>query len=132
MATEKLRITHTDMSDGEVLLGLQDDASKSYEVRLGTASALELIAALNASLREAADSPLARSEVLPDIQRVQLVETETEVFFRVFLKNDLCHEYPVPINTSLADDLRFLSDRVAARQEARVTNRPPDSPSGKN
>jgi hypothetical protein len=127
-----LKITLTDTSEGEVILGLRDVAGKNYEVRLGSIDVAALISALSASMQELLDDPTARSQTLPGMQRVQLVESSKEVLFRVFLTDRLFHEYPVPINTTLSEDLRFLADRVAARQEARITNRPPDSISGKN
>jgi hypothetical protein len=32
------------------------------------------------------------------------------------------HDYPIPKNTTPAEELKLLADRFAARQEAKVTN----------
>lgn len=94
--------------------------------------AATLMFALERLIEEAVQHPQARSPRLPGMRFVQLLETEEEVFFRVSVAEGVFHDYPVPKNTTLAEDLRHFADRVSARQEARVTHLPPDDRRRKN
>jgi hypothetical protein len=93
---------------------------------------LTLMFALERLIGEAVQHPRARSPQLPGMRFVQLLETEESAMLRISVAEGVFHDYPVPKNTTLAEDLRFLSDRVAARQEARVTHSPPENPASKN
>ena len=60
---------------------------------------------------------------------VQLLEKEEMVWLRISIgSHGVFHDCAVPNKTTLAEDLRFLCDRVAARQEAKVTNPQSDNP----
>jgi hypothetical protein len=67
---------------------------------------------------------------LPGIERVQIVETAEEVFFRVYMNDRISHDYPVPKGTVLADELRMMADRMEARS-AKATHPSPDIQKGK-
>jgi hypothetical protein len=110
----------------------EDENGEPCEARISTIDAATLISLLSILIPQAAGSPLARSPRLPGMRYVQLLETAEEVFLRISIGEHVFHDYPVPKNTTLAEELRLFADRVAARQEAKVTHQPPDSPSGKN
>lgn len=117
----------------QVILAFEDENGEEYQASLNTIDAATLISILSTLIQRIANDPSARSPSLPGMRYVQLLETGEEVFLRIAIgEHGVFHDYPVPRNTTLAEDLRFLADRVAARQEAKVTHQPPDSPSGKN
>jgi hypothetical protein len=68
---------------------------------------------------------------LPGIERMQIVETEEEVFFRVYMNDRISHDYQVPKGTVLADELRMMADRMEARNSAKATRPSPDIQKGK-
>jgi hypothetical protein len=125
-----MKITGTDARDGVVVIELMQGAGL-YEVTLPPIEAASLISALRASLEDAIGHPSADSMALPGMERVQYVEHENEVFFRVYMNDRVSHDYPVPKGTVLADELKLLADRVEARNLAKATHRSSDSPSGK-
>lgn len=127
-----MRIIHTDARDGLVIVGLVDTAGKAHELALNTIDAASLIGALRASLEDAIGHPLASNIALPGMVRVQYVETEKEIFFRVYMNERISHDYPVPKGTTLAAELKLFGDRLEARNLAKATHSPPDSPSGKH
>ena len=81
-----MKITYTDSRDGMVLIGFTDERGE-HEIALSTIETADLIGALRTSLEEAVGSPAANSMGLPGIERVQIVETAGEVFFRVYMKH---------------------------------------------
>ena len=126
-----MKIAYTDARDGSIVIGLTEDGGLR-EVTLNTLDATHLIGALRASIEEAIGHPAAYSTTLPGIERVQFVETPTEIFFRIYMNDRVYHEYPVPKGTTMADELKLFADRVEARNWAKATNQPPDSPAGNN
>jgi hypothetical protein len=60
------------------------------------------------------------------MERVQVVETAEEVFFRVYVNDRISHDYPVPKGTVLADELRMMADRMEARNSAKAAHPLPD------
>lgn len=122
---KNLRITSADSHDGLVILNLTDDAGASYEVKLNSMDVATLMGSVRAQLDDLL--PTAANWGMPGMQRVQYQETSEKVFFRVFLSEHLFHEYPVPKNTTLAEDLKYFADRVEARNEAKATHQPPDT-----
>lgn len=126
-----MKIVSTDSRDGMVIIALKDEHD-SHEISLNTMDAGFLIGALRASIEEAIGHPAAYSTTLPGIERVQFVETPTDIFFRVYMNERVYHEYSVPKGTTMADELKLFADRVEARNWGKATNRPPASPKGKN
>jgi len=116
-----MKITYTDSRDGMVLIGFTDERGE-HEIALSTIETADLIGALRTSLEEAVGSPAANSMGLPGIERVQIVETAEEVFFRVYMNDRISHDYPVPKGTVLADELRMMADRMEARNSAKATS----------
>ncbi len=104
MRAKIMKITYTDSRDGMVLIGFTDERGE-HEIALSTIETADLIGALRTSLEEAVGSPAANSMGLPGIERVQIVETAEEVFFRVYMNDRISHDYPVPKGTVLADEL---------------------------
>jgi hypothetical protein len=131
-AMRTIKPISVDKSGDEIVLAYEDEAGEKYEAKISTVDAATLISILSSLIPQIAADPSARSPRLPGMRFVQLLETGEEVFLRISISEHVFHDYPVPKDTTLAEDLRFLCDRVAARQEAKVTHRPPDSPSGKN
>jgi hypothetical protein len=127
-----LKPKHADRSGDMIVLAFEDETSEPCEARITTMDAATLMFALERLIQEAVQQPQARSPQLPGMRYVQLLERAEDIFFRVSVAEGVFHDYPVPKNTTLAEDLRFLCDRVAARQEAKVTHSPPDNPSGKH
>jgi hypothetical protein len=125
-----MKLTYTDARDGMVIIGLSDDKG-DHEFSLNTMDAADLIGALRASLEEAIGHPSADSMALPGMVRVQMVETAEELIFRVYMNDHVSHDYPVPKGTNIATELKLLSDRMEARNQAKVTNQQPDIPEGK-
>ncbi|MGY4281172.1 hypothetical protein ACVWXO_000392 [Bradyrhizobium sp. LM2.7] len=115
MRAKIMRITHTDSADGMVLVGFTDERGE-HEIALSTIETADLIGALRTSLEEAVGSPAANSMSLPGIERVQIVETAEEVFFRIYMNDRISHDYPVPKGTVLADELRMMADRTGGAQ----------------
>jgi hypothetical protein len=68
---------------------------------------------------------------LPGIERVQIIETAKDVFFRVYMNDRISHDYPVPKGTVLANELRMLADRMEARNSAKATHPSPDAQKAK-
>src|SRR5882762_7889132 len=134
MRAKIMKITYTDSRDGMVLIGFTDERGE-HEIALSTIETADLIGALRTSLEEAIGSPAANSMGLPSIERVQIVETAEEVFFRVYMNDRISHDYPGPKGTVLADELRMMADRMEARNSARPHIRHPISkraaPSGR-
>jgi len=126
-----MKITYTDSRDGMVLIGFTDERGE-HEIALSTIETADLIGALRTSLEEeAVGSPAANSMSLPGIERVQIVETAEEEFFRVYMNDRISHDYPVPKGTVLADELRMMADRMEARNSAKATRPSPDIQKGK-
>jgi hypothetical protein len=126
-----MKITDTDARDGKVIVVITDDHGR-HEISLNTMDAASLIGALRVSIGEAIGHPVAYSTTLPGIERVQFVETPEEIYFRIFVNERIYHEYPVPKGTTMADELKLFADRAEARNWAKATNQPPDSPAGKH
>jgi len=126
-----MKIVHTDSRDGLVVIAVEDDRGQ-HEITLSTMDAAYLIGALRASIEEAIGHPSADSMALPGMARVQMVETAGELIFRVYMNDRVSHDYPVPKGTNLSEELKLLADRLEARNMAKATHSPPDSPSGKN
>lgn len=126
-----MKITSVDTRDGEIVLGVED-GDKTKEITLKTIEAAQLLGALRASIAETVEGASAYSTGLPGMERVQIYTTESDVFFRVYMSDRIYHEYPVPKNTSLADELKLLADRVETRYLAKAIYPPHGSHSGKN
>jgi len=123
---------YMDTSGDMVVLTFEDEAGESCEAKISTIDAATLMSALSILIEKAVSSPNARNPMMPGMNFVQLLENEEGVWLRISIgDHGVFHDYPVPKNTTLAEDLRFLSDRVAARQEAKVTHSPPDNPTGR-
>ena len=116
-----MKLTYTDSRDGMVLIGFTDERGE-HEIALSTVETADLIGALRTSLEEAIGSPAANSMSLPGMERVQIVETAEEVFFRVYVSDRISHDYPVPKGTVLADELRMMADRMQARNSAKAAH----------
>jgi hypothetical protein len=127
-----MKITATDSRDGKVIVIVKTNDNKSREIMMTTIEAATLIGALRASLEEAIGHPTAESTGLPGIHHVQYNERNGEIFFRVYMSDRIYHEYPIPRNTTLATELKLFAERVEARNLAKATHSPPDSPSGKH
>jgi len=112
MRAKIMKITYTDSGDGMVLIGFTDERGE-HEIALSTIETADLIGALRTSLEEAVGSPAANRMGLPGIERVQIVETAEEVFFRVYMNDRISHDYPVPKGTVLADELRMMATGCA-------------------
>jgi hypothetical protein len=123
--SKELRITSTDSREGFVILNLSDTEGAPYEVRLNSMDVASLMGSVRAQLDLALMTGVNWG--MPGMQRVQYVETPGTVFFRVFLGEHQYHEYPIPMNTTLAEELKNFADRVEARNAAKATHQPPDS-----
>jgi hypothetical protein len=121
----ELRITSTDSREGFVILNLTDDDAANYEIKLNSMDVASLMGSVRAQLELALGT--GANWGMPGMQRVQFVETPETVFFRVFLGEHQYHEYPVPMNTTLAEELKNFADRVEARNAAKATHRLPDT-----
>src|SRR4029077_19922399 len=125
-----MRLTYTDSGDGMVLIGFTDERGE-HEIALSTIETADLIGALRTSLEEAIGSPVANSMSLPGMERVQIVETAEEVFFRVYVNDRISHDYPVPKGTVLADEFLMMADRMEVRNSAKAIHPSPDIQKGK-
>jgi hypothetical protein len=123
---------HIDTSGDMIVLTFEDHAGELCEAKLSSMDAATLMFALERLIQEVVEHPQARSPQLPGMRFVQYIERAGDVFFRVSVAQGVFHDYPVPKNTTLAEELRLFADRMAARQEAKVTHSPPGSPSGKH
>jgi hypothetical protein len=128
-----LKPTHMDTDGDQIILAFEDDTGEPCKASIGTMDAATMISALSNLIEEISLKPIDRNPMMPGMNYVQLSETEEMVWLRISIgEHGLFHDYPVPKDTTLAEDLRFLADRVAARQEAKVTHSPPDSPKGRH
>jgi hypothetical protein len=127
-----MKITHTDAQEGLVILGLEDEAGTSHEIRLTSMDVANLFSNLRASLEAAIGHVEAGNFGMPEMTRVQYVQTQEAVFFRVFLTDHLFHEYQVPRNTTLATALREMVDREELRLQAKATYQQPGNPGNKH
>jgi len=122
-----------DVSGDMIALAFEDETGEACEAKFSTLDAATLMYTLEMLIPKAIDTPEARSPRLPGMHYVQLLQNEEEVCLRISVgEHGVFHDYPVPANTTLANDLKFLADRVAARQEAQVTHSQFDSPARKN
>jgi hypothetical protein len=96
-----MKLTYTDSRDGRVVIGFTDERGE-HEIALSTVETADLIGALRTSLEEAIGSP-----------------------------DRISHDYPVPKETVLADELRMLADRMEARNSEKATHPSPDAQKGK-
>jgi len=117
----------------QIILEFEDDGGEPCQASIGTMDAATMISALSNLIEGISLKPTDRNPMLPGMNYVQLLETKEEVWLRISIgDHGLFHDYPVPKNTTLAEDLRFLADRVSARQEAKVTNPQSGSPERKH
>jgi hypothetical protein len=126
-----MKITKTSTRNGLIVLHLEDERGP-HEIELTSIGVEHLIGALRASQEEAIGHPSARSYGQPGIHRVQYIQNPETVYFRIFVSDRIYHEYPIDRDTSLAEELMRFADRAEARNLAKTTHQPPDSPSGKN
>jgi hypothetical protein len=118
-----LKPTHIDTDGDQIVLAFEDQTGEPCEARISTLEAATLLTALPRMVEQIVGKPTDRNPTMPGMTFVQLLETKEEVWLRISIgDHGLFHDYPVPKDTTLAEDLRFLADRVAARQEAKVTN----------
>lgn len=129
---KSLTIAFTKSHEGKIVIELEDTAGNPYEVALNSMDATTLIGSVKTCFEEAVNHPLAESMGAPGMRWVQYAENEEKVFFRIFLADRVYHEYAVPKGTTLATELKAFGDRVEARNLAKATHQPPDSPSGKS
>jgi hypothetical protein len=112
-----------DVSGDQIILEFEDETGELCQAAVGTMDAGTMISALAKLIEEISLKPTDRNPMMPGMNFVQLLETAEEVWLRISIgDHGLFHDYPVPKNTTLAEDLRLLADRVAARQEAKVTH----------
>jgi hypothetical protein len=117
----------------QIAMKFKDEAGEDYEALFSTLETASLLSALPKLIEEIVAQPNDRNPMMPGMSFVQLLEKEEEVWLRISIgEHGLFHDYPVPKNTTLAEDLRFLADRVAARQETKVTHPQSDSPGRKH
>ena len=126
-----MKITHTDTRNGLIIIGMEDERGP-HEIELTSMNVEDLIGTLRASQAEAIGHAAAHNYTQPGIHRVQYVQTEETVFFRIFLNERVYHEYPIDRNTSLAQELMRFADRAEDRNLAKATHQPPGIPWGKN
>jgi hypothetical protein len=124
----ELRIQSVNPSAANVILNLEDDEGTKHVVTINSMDVASLIGVLRMSLEEALGHPAAGNLGMPDMQRVQYVETPETGFFRVFVNEHLYHEYPIALNTTLGQELKLFADRFEARNLAKTTHQPPGSP----
>lgn len=117
----ELRIYETDSRGDFIILALKDDSGSPYEVKLTSMDVATLMISLRLQLDTVIARPDAKHVGMPGMQRVQYVETPETALFRVFLTDRLFHEYPVPRNTTLGEELKVFGDRVEARNAAKAT-----------
>jgi hypothetical protein len=125
-----LQIVSTDSRDHFVILILADRDGATYEVKLNSMDVASLMGAVRTQLD--AILPTSPNWGMPNMQRVQYVETPETLYFRVFLSEHQYHEYPVPRDTTLGAELKAFGDRAEAINAAKATHHPPDTPSGKH
>jgi hypothetical protein len=125
MTAKLLQITSTNSRDGFVILELADNDGFAYEIKLNSIDVASLMGSVRAQLDEVLE--IGQNWALPGMQRVQYLETGGKVFFRVFLSDHLFHEYPVPTNTTLSEELKYFADRIEARNAAKATHQLPDT-----
>jgi hypothetical protein len=122
-----------DTDGDQIALRFEDETGEQYEAKLTTIDAVTLASSLPGLIDRAASTPNARNVEMLGMNFVQLIENEEMAWLRISIgDHGIFHDYGVPRNTTLATDLRFLADRVAARQEAKATHSPPDSPKGRH
>lgn len=129
-APKELKITSTDSRDEYVILNLTDGTNDIYEVKLNSMDVASLMGSVRAQLD--AIVPSSPNWGMPGMQRVQYVETPETLYFRVFLGEHQYHEYPVARDTNLGVELKAFADRIEARNAAKATHQPLNSPSGKH
>lgn len=107
----------------QIVLNLESASGEKFGAKMSTLDAGSLISGLGRLIEAISRKPTDRSPLMPGMNSVQLIETEAEIRLRISIGDQgLFHDYPVPKNTSLAEDLRFLADRVGAREEAELTH----------
>ena len=97
-----MKIVSTDSRDGKVIIALKGNDRRLHEISLNTMDAAHLLGALRSSIEEAIGHPAAYSTTLPGIERVQFVETPSDIFFWIYMNERIYHEYPVPKGTTMA------------------------------
>lgn len=112
-------------SGDQIIIKFDDENGEPCDADIGTMDAAKMISALSKLIEEISLKTTDRNPMMPGMNYVQLLETTEDVWLRISIGgHGLFHEYPVPKATTLAEDLRLLADRVAARHEAKVANAP--------
>jgi hypothetical protein len=118
-----LKPTRMDTDGDQIVFAFEDQMGEPCEARIGTLEAATMLSVLPRMIEEIVGKPTDRNPMMLGMTFVQLLETKEEVWLGISIgDHGVFHDYPVPKGTTLAEDLRFLSDRVAARQEAKVTH----------
>ena len=129
----KLIPTSLGTDTDQIAMRFKDETGEEYESMFSTLEAASLLSALPELIGEISGQKSDRNPMMPGMNYVQLLEREEEVWLRISIgEHGLFHDYPVPKNTTLAEDLRFLADRVAARQEVKVTHPQSGNPDRKH
>jgi hypothetical protein len=105
-----LKPTSTEEAPGLVILNMADDAGKEYQLRMPTLDCQSVIGMLNLSLAEAVKHPPSALQGALPFARMQLAEIGEKLFVRIFVSPQLYHEYELPLNTTLAQDLITVSE----------------------
>jgi hypothetical protein len=114
----------------QIAFKFMGEAGEEYEAYLTTVDAVTLMSSLPGLIERAVSSPDARSPQMLRTNRLQIVERGETIWLRISIADHgIFYDYAIPKNTTLAEELKLLADRVAARREAKITNSRSDIPS---
>lgn len=121
MTVKQLFIVATDAEDGKTVVKLSDGAGGQYELKMPSMECQSLIEMLKLSLAEALRQPQAESGSALSFEKLQLEQAGETLFVRLFLTDKVFHEYQIPIDTNVANDLMVALELGQKRNEAKIT-----------
>jgi len=121
-----IRIDSAGAEDGKVSIMLQSDGGTQFRLPLNSADTIALMNVLSQLLNDAVRQPQAASASLP-LHHVQYQETPETLYFRVFVTDQVFHEYSVAQNTTLSAALKVFADTYEAESLALAMRQSPGS-----
>lgn len=119
-----LRIVSTSSEDGKILILLQSEDGTEFRVPLNSADTLALLNILPQLLDESVSNPQAASASMP-LHHVQFQETPETLYFRVYVTDQVFHEYSVPQDTTVSVALKAFAERYEAEAVALAMRQAP-------
>ena len=105
--------------DGRIVLAMNGAAGELFALQLPTLECQSLIEALHINLTEALGVPKFESRACLPFERMQLAEIGETLYVRLFVSQQIYHEYSLPLRTTLA---QAMIRALEAQNQSKVTH----------